>query len=524
VPARVIACLVTISLFAAGCFGEDVPLVETGEVVSAEVTETVSAPAQVTAADRQDVRAEVGGTVAEITVRDGDAVAADDTVVRIDSPQLDQAVEEAERALAELEVTPDVAAADLSGIEPVAVGGNPLEGAVAEFDASVAPQLAAAREALERAAAMPLPELPGEAAGEVVDGLPDKVADEAPEVARARDGADVREAALSEAEAALDALEATHQGVRRALIAAGEAAAQQQRELSSQLDAGIAEAQRAMDAAIADVTGQLVDAQRAQVDATLAEVEGRRAALVVRAPIDGVVQRGRAGAALPDFGGFGDLGGFGLEGLGLDGEIGGAGGGGPGGEASGDASGDGAGVDAPLEVGATVVPGQVLFTVLDQDSWYVDADVDEVDAPAVVEGQVAIVLIDAFPGEEFEGVVESVALTAQRGLTGGVAFPTRVRLLDPPSDPAPRVGMTASVEIATATVTAELAVPARAVVRRDVGTAVYAVRDETAVLVPVELIAQSEELAAVEGDVEPGERVVVAGYEDLADGTRVRTE
>lgn len=499
---RLFVVVTVLALTAAGCFGDDRPAVQTSEVVSAEVTETVSAPAQVTAAQQRSVTAEISGVVADITVSNGEAVEEGQVLARLESPQLDQAVAQAEEALDALEATPDVqAAADLSGIELLPSPTNPLDDAVAELDSAVLPQLRAARTALDEAAAAPQAEIPDE----IIDALPDEVADSIdPTITLpAAPGAE-------QAEVALDALEATYEGVRGALVAAGDAAATQQREISDSLTASLTEVENALNGAIASVGTQITAAQRAQVDATLAQVEAQRDSLTIRAPMSGVVQLGRDGG-LPDLGALGGLGGLGGFGFALPDEAA-------------DAGEDASSGASEIAEGVNVLPGQQLFTVIDQESWYVDAFVDEVDAPAVVDGQRATVLIDAFPGQSFDGIVESVALTAERGLTGGVSFLTRVRLLDAPADPSPRVGMTASVEIATNTVEAELAVPARAVVRRDVGTAVYAVRDQVAVLVPVELLAQGDELAAVSGDLEVGEQVIVAGYEELPDGTEVRVE
>lgn len=494
-----VVVLAVLAMAATGCLGDDPPAVETGEVVTAEVTETISAPAQVSAAERRTVTAQISGLVTDLAVTGGDMVEEGEVLARLESPQLDQAVAQAEEALTALESTPDVqAATDLSGIDPLPTPTNPLADAVAELDAAVLPQLEAARHALEQAVAPEQVELPDE----IVDALPDEIADSVDTTLTLP-----APAGGEQAEAALDALDATYRGVREALVAAGAAAAAQQRAVSDQLAASLTEVEDALDGAITSVGAQITAAQRAQADAALAQAEAQRENLVVRAPISGVVQLGRGGG-LPDLGSLGGLGGFGFE---LPDDVTG------GAEES-------SGAETEIAQGTAVVPGQELFTIIDQSTWYVDAFVDEVDAPAVAEGLRATVLIDAFPGQSFAGVVESVALTAERGLTGGVSFLTRVRLLDAPSEPSPRVGMTASVEIATATVEADLAVPARAVVRRDVGTAVYVVRERVAVLVPVELVAQGDEVAAVDGDLEVGEQVIVAGYEELPDGTEVRVE
>jgi hypothetical protein len=84
--------------------------------------------------------------------------------------------------------------------------------------------------------------------------------------------------------------------------------------------------------------------------------------------------------------------------------------------------------------------------------------------------------------------------------------------------------MTASAEIVTDTVTSAQVVPARAIVRREGGQAVFVVRDGRAVLIRVEVDALGEEQAAVDApDLRGDDQVIVSGYEDLSDGDAVRT-
>jgi HlyD family secretion protein len=157
---------------------------------------------------------------------------------------------------------------------------------------------------------------------------------------------------------------------------------------------------------------------------------------------------------------------------------------------------------------------------------FVQADVDEIDAPALQTGQRAEVLLDAFPDRAFAGEVTNVAIEAQTGATGGVSYPVRIRLLDVPDEQRrrPRLGMTASAEIVTDTVMSDQVVPARSIVRRDGGQAVYIVRDGRAELVPVDVDALGEEQAAVtSSQLTTDDRVIVSGYEDLDDGDAVRT-
>lgn len=441
------------------CSSDDTPIVETEPVGDGEVTQTISAPAAVQAADRQPVSASTPGVVARITVADGDRVRAGDVVVELANDDVDLALEQAQAAEAAL-------TAQQAGVQVPPPGDAAIAASresVAGLDADVKPDLAAAR---SKAA---------------------KIDD-----ARQRAAAQKTVAKLADA----------YHDLRDALLDAGEAAAQQQNAVAASFTS-------ALDQALAQATaGQASQAANA-ADAAAAQAED----LVLTARIDGVVQLGRAsrGGAptVPDS--LAGLGGDPAGGLtdGLDGGI------------SGEQAQGGA-----LRVGSPVSPGQTVFTVFDLSELYVQADVDEIDAPALAVGQPAEVLLDAFPDRTFAGEVTSVALEAQISATGGVAYPVRVRLASLPRRRSrrPRLGMTASVEVTTDVVTSDLVVPARAVVRRAGGQAVFVERDGVAELVPVEVQALGEERAAVTAArLRADDQVIVSGYEDLSDGDVVST-
>jgi multidrug efflux pump subunit AcrA (membrane-fusion protein) len=297
---------------------------------------------------------------------------------------------------------------------------------------------------------------------------------------------------------AIDAVEAAYRATRTTLLSSGRAVADQQ-------DAAAGAFTRALN----DALRQASAPQRAQAAAAAAAAERQAEEQVLVAPFDGVVRLADAaasdGVAVPDAAIPSEL-------AGVAGALGGL----PG------ATGGGT-----LRVGAPVTIGQTLFTVFDLSDRYVDADVDEVDAPQVAAGQRATVVVDALPDVELEGVVEAIDVEASRTEAGGVGFPTRIRLLAPPEAAlldALRVGMTAGAEIATIVETADLVVPSRALVRRDAQTVVYVIRDGTAVQVPVQVRVLGEDRAAVEGDLAAGDDVIVAGYEALSDGVEVRVE
>lgn len=239
------------------------------------------------------------------------------------------------------------------------------------------------------------------------------------------------------------------------------------------------------------------EAQRKQAEATLTAARSREADLVVRAPTAGVVEfadRARQGTpgSTP-----------------LPGELG---------ELLGDA---GLGTGGPPAVGAQTAPGQPLFSVYDLSHFRVRAEVDEVDAVHVSEGQPVRILIDAYPDRTFAGRVERLGIAPVATPSGSVVYPVFVVFDALPADVPLRVGLTASVEVVVRRVESGTVVPVGALLRRGGRDVVLVAREGRAREVPAVPLAVGEDEAAVEGDLAVGDRVVVAGFEQIEDGDRL---
>jgi HlyD family secretion protein len=126
-----------------------------------------------------------------------------------------------------------------------------------------------------------------------------------------------------------------------------------------------------------------------------------------------------------------------------------------------------------LKVGEQVSAGTVVVELNDLATFVVEVNLDETDVAKVGIGQEAVVTLDAFPGEELAGEVTDIAPVADIQ-SGVVLYPVTVQLS--PADPSAtdlgsasgqevpaRVGMTANVEIITASKADALIVPLRAI-------------------------------------------------------------
>jgi HlyD family secretion protein len=98
-----------------------------------------------------------------------------------------------------------------------------------------------------------------------------------------------------------------------------------------------------------------------------------------------------------------------------------------------------------MRVGEQIGPGQPLATLGNLDSLRVETtDLDEIDVVRVEVGQKAAVVFDALPDRVFEGSVTRISPMAEPG-SGGVHYSVVIDLVE--IDPALRWGMTAFVDV-----------------------------------------------------------------------------
>lgn len=117
-------------------------------------------------------------------------------------------------------------------------------------------------------------------------------------------------------------------------------------------------------------------------------------------------------------------------------------------------------VNKSLTAGTTVNPGQILFAIIADRSFWIDANFKETELPGLIPGMPVEIHIDMYPDHRFAGHIESIgngtgtafSLLPPQNATGNwvkVAqrVPVRIRFDD--YDPAfmPRVGATATVAV-----------------------------------------------------------------------------
>jgi HlyD family secretion protein len=135
------------------------------------------------------------------------------------------------------------------------------------------------------------------------------------------------------------------------------------------------------------------------------------------------------------------------------------------------------------EVGEMVImgtmnnPGTVIMEVADLSTMLLVAQVDEADVGKLALGQKATVHVQAFPDEEFQGVIDSIALTHRISATATKYFRTEILLQGDVKKL--YSGLTAHVDIETIKHENVLNLPSQAVLGAEVDSLPLEIRDNS---------------------------------------------
>ena len=173
------------------------------------------------------------------------------------------------------------------------------------------------------------------------------------------------------------------------------------------------------------------------------------------------------------------------------------------------------------EVGQWLAEGDKVLELADLSLVKVMVPIPEQLLPRLAVKTPADVTFDALPGAAFNGTLTAIV---PRGDAAARTFPVEVSVANPRGEIL--AGMLARVTFRTGQEEEKLLVPKDAFVPHpDGGGHVVVVRDEKAVIVPVQVLGAAERRFAVrpiEGELAAGERVVTRGNERLRAGQPLR--
>lgn len=170
----------------------------------------------------------------------------------------------------------------------------------------------------------------------------------------------------------------------------------------------------------------------------------------------------------------------------------------------------------PAATSSSAAKNAAVLTLMDFDRVRIDVAIPESEVSHVAQGQPATITAKELPGRSFAAEITRFAYALDETTR---TMPAQIELAN--GDLALRPGMLVDVTIEVERKPDALLLPAQAIVSEKQGHFVYAVTDQKARKVPVELGVDDGTSVEIKGELAPGEAVVVAGREGLAEGQPV---
>lgn len=180
-------------------------------------------------------------------------------------------------------------------------------------------------------------------------------------------------------------------------------------------------------------------------------------------------------------------------------------------------------VSEGLAPGFYATPATAEIIIVDPSTAIFEADVNEVSISNIYLGQRALITLDAYDGEEFEGEVTHIGVTAVTTSTGGTAYPVEV------SFPGKiglkfKLGMNGDAEFVLEKKEDVVVIPITAVVEEDEGEFVWISDNGIARKVKVETGLSSINDIEITKGINEGQTVVVRPPSDIDEGKRILVE
>lgn len=173
----------------------------------------------------------------------------------------------------------------------------------------------------------------------------------------------------------------------------------------------------------------------------------------------------------------------------------------------------------PSSPGIQVLPGAANYTIVNPDSVYFDAEVEETDLPNIAVGQTVNIKLDAYPNDNFAGTVMTIGMVAFTSSTGGNAYHVRISL--PPNLSAKfKVGMGGDADIIFNKIEDVLKVPGSAIVT-DSSDYVWTIEKGRAKKTTVEIGGENNDETEIKSGLSDGETIISQSPATLTENQKV---
>ncbi len=181
-------------------------------------------------------------------------------------------------------------------------------------------------------------------------------------------------------------------------------------------------------------------------------------------------------------------------------------------------------------VGETVLPGAVAITVVDRDSSWIEAQVDEIDVSHVRMGEKANITSDNYPDKNFPATITWVSPLAELRKVGGrikadeesYVFPIKLKF-DSEHDEL-LINMSVNADVVTSVESNVVIVPREALVSKNDHQAVYLTKWGSAKEQKIEIGIRSYTSVEAVSGVKEGDLVIISNLDKIKDKGRINVE
>lgn len=173
-------------------------------------------------------------------------------------------------------------------------------------------------------------------------------------------------------------------------------------------------------------------------------------------------------------------------------------------------------------VGANVLGATPMVTIVNPDSFFFDAEVNEVDVVKIKEVQKVNVTLDAYSTTVFTGTVKNIGLLNVTTSTGGNAYKVKIELLKKEGITV-RLGMKGDAEFVLETVKDVLLVPSGAIVEggNNINYVWVIGDDNKAHKVEIKTGASSIDMTQINSGIKEGEKIISVPPLGMKEGDKV---
>ncbi len=164
-------------------------------------------------------------------------------------------------------------------------------------------------------------------------------------------------------------------------------------------------------------------------------------------------------------------------------------------------------IDAP-QAGVNITPATATFKIINPQTVYFSAEVDETDIARVKPNSQAVIVLDAYPDEDIASSVQEIAFTPKTG-TSGTVYEVKLALPQQNQNLKYKIGLNGDAQIIVKQKQNALTVPTQAIKLKDNKTVIYLLKNNKKEVVEVKTSIETENATEIISGVTANSQIII---------------